>query len=324
MDSNIKSVLIESYTPENGQIRFSELSLTYQTFGKELGEAPIVLVNHALTGNSDVAGDKQGWWKAIIGPGLLMDTNRFTILAFDIPGNGYATEVFDRHDYLTARDVAFIFIEGLKLLNIQKLHAIIGGSLGGGIAWEMAVLQPELAKYIIPVAAHWCASDWMIGHNYVQESILKHSNQPLVDARMMALLFYRTPASLSAKFNRTKVEGSTIYNIESWLQHHGDKLNTRFNLTAYRQMNYLLTSMDITHNRSNDLTEVLRVIQSTIIQVGVDSDLFFVPQDNRKTGQALQAAGIKNEYHEITSIHGHDAFLIEHEQLTELLKPYFN
>ncbi len=303
-------------------LQIKKLEISYQIFGQSLGTNPVVLVNHALTGNSDVAGEVQGWWKQIIGAGKLIDTEKYTVLAFNIPGNGFDGQLFEDYQVFSARDVARIFLESLDQLNVSILYAVIGGSLGGGIAWEMAALRSDFIKYVIPVASDWKASDWMIAHNFVQSSILQNSRKPLYDARMMAMLFYRTPASLKAKFGRGQEEEQGDFSSASWLAHHGDKLANRFDLKAYQLMNHLLTSIDITRNRG-DLKEVLRTINSTIVQVGVNSDLFFVPDENIQTQMVLDEEGIPNAYHEIQSPHGHDAFLIEYEQLTELLTPYF-
>ena len=104
--------------------------------------APIVLVNHALTGNSNVTGS-EGWWSALIGEGKCIDTNKYTILAFNIPGNGYDGFVIENYKDFVAGDIAHIFLRGLEELKIDKLFALIGGSLGGGIAWEMAAINPN-------------------------------------------------------------------------------------------------------------------------------------------------------------------------------------
>lgn len=305
-----------------GGIQQKKLDISYQIIGQKLHSAPIVLVNHALTGNSDVASDSKGWWKTIIGKNKVIDTEKYTVIAINIPGNGYHNELLENYKDFTAKDIAQLFILTLQSLGIKELYAAIGGSLGGGIAWEMAVLEPQLIRYLIPVAADWKSTDWIIGQNYIQEQILDSSPDPIQVARMMAMLFYRTPASLEEKFNRNKQDNSKLYQIESWLNHHGEKLEKRFDLLAYKMMNHLLTTVDISFERKS-FEETIKPVQSTIIQIAVDSDLFFVKEENLKTKELLNKLKIKNQYHEITSIHGHDAFLIEFEQLTNILKPIF-
>ncbi|MBN2236131.1 MAG: alpha/beta fold hydrolase [Bacteroidales bacterium] len=317
-------ILIQSiphYQTFNGEI-IENLNLSYQVFGKKLQSAPVVLVNHALTGNSDVCSEAKGWWKTIIGKGKVIDTDKFTVIAINIPGNGYHNELIENYKAYTAKDIAQLFIYLLKSIQVTKLQAAIGGSLGGGIAWEMAALEPEMIQYLIPIASDWKSSDWVIGHNFVQESILNTSTTPLETARMMAMLFYRTPASLEAKFHRLKMKENSLFQIESWLKYHGTKLENRFQLLAYQMMNHLLTTVDISLGKAS-FEEAAKPIQSSIIQIGINSDLFFSVDENRKTQTLLNQIGVNNEYHEIESIHGHDAFLIEFEQLTTILKPLF-
>ena len=84
-----------------------------------------------------------------------------------------------------------------KKLNIKKLHAITGGSIGGCLTWEIAAKKPDIAKFIIPVASDWKARDWMIANTYLQDRILSNSRNPVQDARIHAMTFYRSPESFS-------------------------------------------------------------------------------------------------------------------------------
>jgi len=313
--NSLKSHILDEYKTESGA-HYEKLSATYQVFGKELHSAPIVLVNHALTGNSDVISDEKGWWKEIVGINKLIDLNKYTVIAFNILGNGYDGVLIENYKDFTTKDIAQIFHKVLGELKIKKIFAIIGGSLGGGIAWEMGSLFPSFSRYIIPIAANWKSSDWIIGHNAVQESILLNSRKPLEDARKMAMLFYRTPQSFGKKFNRTKTEDDSLFNVESWLNHHGNQLKDRFQLKAYLMMNHLLTTINVS-------PENLNKIKSIVIQISVDSDLFFIAEENLKTQKILNDLEIINQYHEIKSIDGHDAFLIEHQQITDFLSPIF-
>ncbi|MGY8914664.1 MAG: alpha/beta fold hydrolase, partial [Flavobacteriales bacterium] len=145
----LKHLKIKKYTTYSGSSL--DISLSYQLFGPELHSAPIVLVNHALTGNSDVAGE-HGWWSALIGDDKCIDTKKYTVLCFNVPGNGYDGFVIENYKDFVARDMANIFLQGLDMLDIKRIYALIGGSLGGGIAWEMAVLNPNLTEHLIPVA----------------------------------------------------------------------------------------------------------------------------------------------------------------------------
>ncbi|MGG5598213.1 alpha/beta fold hydrolase [Myroides sp. DF42-4-2] len=295
------------------------LRLSYEVFGQPLHRAPVVVVNHALTGNSTVTG-KSGWWKQLIGPGKVIDLHRYTVIAFNIPGNGYegsTAHLLSNYRVFTTAVIADLFWKGLDALQIKQLYAVIGGSLGGSIAWEMAIQRPKAITHLIPIATNIQASDWLIGQVHVQESILAHSSHPLEDARKHAMLLYRTPASMIQKFNRHMEQEQ--YAVECWLNYHGETLKNRFQLLAYQLMNHLLKTI------GKELTEdKLRIFaaqtSAQITVIAIDSDYMFTQQEQQQTVEKLTKYGVDITYKEIQSIHGHDAFLLEYEQLNRLIK----
>ena len=319
MNQKLVYIPIEDFTTQRG-FQLSKLQLSYELFGMKLGTAPVVLVNHALTANSSVIGE-MGWWQDIIGENKTIDTNKFTIISFNIPGNGYDGLLIENYQDFVAKDIANLFLIGLRKLGILQLHSIIGGSLGGGIAWEMAGLNPSIAQHIIPIAADWKSTDWLIANCSIQEQFLLNSKNPVHDARMHAMMCYRTPASYKAKFNRSIHEELKIFNIESWLFHHGKKLQKRFQLSAYKMMNHLLRTIEATN--SENYLENLSKIRAHIHIVAIDSDLFFLAAENKETYKELSKTSVEVFYNEIKSIHGHDAFLIEFDQLDKILRPIF-
>ena len=320
MKEQIKTIEISQYTTETGAT-YATIPLTYQVFGLALGTAPVVLVNHALTGNAEVIGT-EGWWNPIVGEEKLIDTRNYTIIAFNIPGNGVGDFLIENYQDFTARDIARLFKKGLDLLEVPQLFAVIGGSVGGGIAWELAALYPEYIENLIPIAADWKATDWLLANTKVQDLILNNSSNPVHDARVHAMNLYRTPESYQSKFNRTVNDDLNIFNIESWLLHHGKKLQQRFQLASYKLANQLLSTIDITRNRGSFL-EVASKIKSNIHIIGIDSDLFFIAKENKEAFLSLSKVKPNVHYGEIQSIHGHDAFLIEFEQIEVLLQKVF-
>ena len=301
------------------------IPLFYQTFGQPIGAAPIVVVNHALTGNSNVTGEN-GWWDELIGETKTIDTDYFTVIAFNIPGNGYDNNfgnLISNYKDFTIRDVARIFWEGLLYLNITDVFAVIGGSLGGAVAWEMAALLPNRIQNLIPIATDWKATDWVIANVLIQDQILNNSDDPIADARLHAMLLYRTPQSINQRFQRSKFNDSSVFEIENWLANHGIKLKNRFRLSAYKLMNHLLKTNDITRDRG-DFFAIVKNIKATIHIVAVNTDYFFIAEENKSTYERAKTVKENVHYHEITSIHGHDAFLIEYQQLAQILAPIFN
>jgi homoserine O-acetyltransferase len=320
LEEELKHILLENFEAVSGS-KIKKIQISYQVFGKELGSAPVILVNHALTGNSLVSGIN-GWWSEIIGLEKPIDTSKYSVLCFNIPGNGFNENNFDFNLDLNLGDIALLFVKAIDQLKLAKLHAIIGGSIGGCLTWEMIALKNDLASIIIPVAADWKASDWLIANTFLQERILKNSRDPVSDARIHAMTFYRSPKSLNTRFNRTKNLDKNMYNVESWLIHHGEKLRQRFSLKSYLFMNKLLSSTDITRDGESFINKISK-IKSSIHLISVDSDIFFLPNEDHETYLIAKKNNLDISNHIIKSIHGHDAFLIETKQISDIFTKIF-
>ncbi len=315
MKDELKKIVIEDFETSSGN-KFQSFQLTYQFFGKKLGNAPIILINHALTGNSLVCG-KNGWWSEIVGIDKAIDLNRYTVLCINIPGNGFNENNFDYSLEFNLGDVAHLFIKVLEKLKISKLYAIIGGSIGGCLSWEMAAIKNDIADKIIPVASDWKANDWLLANTFLQDRILENSIDPVGDARIHAMLLYRTPESLNQRFSRSKNIEKGIYNVESWLDHHAVKLHKRFSINSYKFLNKLLRSADITRDDFS-LESIIKPSKSEIHIISVDSDIFFLPNEDKTTTSRLKKQDVKIKNHIIESFHGHDAFLIETKQISDI------
>ncbi|WP_292008992.1 alpha/beta fold hydrolase [Chryseobacterium sp.] len=301
-----------NFTYQTNSGKEYHIPLSYQLFGTELFTAPIILINHALTGNSDVSGEK-GWWKKLIGEGQVIDTNAYTVLCFNIPGNGYDQFLIDQYEDFTASDIADIFLRGLEILKINQLYAIIGGSLGGGIGWEMLTKSPSLSQYFIPIACDFRTHDWLHAQCLVQKFLLDSDNEPLQKARIHAMLCYRTPESLNQRFQNQYNQEKKRLESEDWLVYHGNALNGRFSLQSYKLMNHLLMNINVKEN-------LLDRIEAEIHLISVDTDLFFPPSEIKSCFEKLKEKKKNVFYQEIQSIHGHDAFLMEYEQLNNIIK----
>ena len=318
--TEIKTISIPNYRTNSGAI-YSSIDLHYQEFGMQMDTAPVVLVNHSLTGDSQLIGS-DGWWNEIIGPGKTIDTKRYCVLGFNIPGNGILNQTFSKPEDFNTGDIANLFLEGLNILGIKSLHSVIGGSIGGAIAWEMASISPDLANYLVPIAADWKANDWIIANTFLQKRILQNSKKPLEDARIHAMLTYRTPKSFDFRFNRTRNHDLNLYNIESWLIYHGDKLAKRFHLKSYNMMNHLLSSINIERD-GRRFSDIIKCISSEIHLIAINSDLFFTPLEDKKTYKMGKSFKKNIHYHELNSLHGHDAFLIEYKEVAQILSKIF-
>lgn len=315
MEEELKHILIDNFKTYHGD-KIDQFSITYQIFGQPLGNSPVILVNHALTGNSLLTG-KNGWWKEIVGQKKTIDTSKYTVLCLNIPGNGFNDNNFDYSLNLNLGDIASLYILALEKLNIKKLYAITGGSIGGCITWEMIAINNDLAEIIIPIACDWKANDWLIANTYLQDRILQNSRDPVADARIHAMTFYRTPKSLNERFSRSINLDRGIYNVESWLEHHGIKLHQRFSLKSYKFLNKLLRSSDITRD-GDSFENKTKKIKARVHIISVDSDLFFLADEDKISTNILKRNNINVKNHIVESIHGHDAFLIETDQISNI------
>ncbi|HAY3550465.1 alpha/beta fold hydrolase [Elizabethkingia meningoseptica] len=319
MKDYLNTINIKNFTTQSGKVY--DIPLTYEVFGQDLYAAPVVLVNHALTGNSAVTGEI-GWWKEAIGKGKPVDTDVYTILAFNIPGNGYDGFLIDNPKDFVAEDIARLFLLGLEQLDIKELFAIIGGSLGGGIGWEMLNVNNNLAQNFIPVATDWKTSDWLYAQCMVQDFLLNQQDKPLQKARIHAMLCYRTPQSLNERFGNKIHEDKELRKSEDWLNFHGERLNERFTLSAYKIMNQLLSTIETVKVNENSF-EKLAKIKANIFIISVDSDLFFPASEDESTYKELKKLKDNITHFIINSVHGHDAFLMEYEQLNNILHNIF-
>ena len=296
----LRDIFIDDFVSEAGE-QYDHFALSYEVAGPPLGSAPVVVVNHALTGNSTVTGER-GWWSKLISEEGAISPASYTILAFNIPGNGYDGREASDPERFTLKDVARLFILGLERLGLTRVYAIIGASMGGAL----------------PIACDYRASDWLLTQTLIQKQILRNSSEPLRDARIHAMSCYRTPQSLNARFTSTRQGTVGQYDVESWLLYHGDALQGRFKLSAYQVMTHLTYSIEVCEE-----AEELARITSEIHMVSIDSDLLFTHDRAEATYQALSAQRDGVTLETIHSIHGHDAFLMEYEQLNRIILPYF-
>lgn len=311
-------------------------------------DAPVVLVIHALTGDHR----PQQWWSGVVGPGREVDTERFRTLCFNNLGSCYGstgprTQGFPRlaqvpgvrapagtqglpptdEDWLPAPitpwDQARALLLALDRLGVARLELCAGGSLGGMIALCLGVLAPERIGRLLVLAAQERTSPWVMGWNHVgRQCILADHEHGLERARQLAHLSYRANPGLELRQGRaqTCADWSAVqpYKLQTYLQHQGRKLAARFDPRAYLCQLDAMDHHDIERRPPRDPGESwtptepwgLARLPHTHL-VGIDTDQLFPAA----AVQALAARIPGAVYHELASPHGHDAFLLEWDQL---------
>jgi homoserine O-acetyltransferase len=298
--------------------------IAFTLYGRAL-DAPAILVCHAITGSSKV----HEWWGDVVGPGLLLDTDRYCIIGSNVIGSCYGStgpQSLSREGLPFGRRFPIVGIEdmvraqreALELLGVRRLHAVIGGSLGGMQALEWGAAYPSLVDKVIAIGATGQLSPMAIGLNGIaREAIKLNPAGGLKVARMIGMLSYKSAALLwrrhGRKHNRDRENPAeslhSRFDVEGYLQHQGDKLAARMDPDAFL---YLTKAMDLYElDAANWRTPALLV--------GIESDWLYPPEEVRATARQLEPYGV---YAELKSDHGHDGFLADAAQLGELVSPF--
>lgn len=273
----------------------------------------VVLVLHALTGSADAAGD---WWAEHIGAGRALDTDRYAVLAPNLLGSCYGSSgpsTVEGFPSLTVRDQARALAVLLERLGVSSVALVVGGSLGGMVALEFAAGFPGRARAGLVIAAPAQLGAGAIAWSALQRKALDVGGaEGLALARQIAMLSYRTSDGLDARFGRER-SPSGAYRVSDWLAAHGDRLVARMDAATYRGLIDVMDTHDLAGDRGG-IGERLRASGTALIGVGIPGDRFCAAEEVQAW---VDAAG--GQYHELRSPHGHDAFLIEHAQVSALL-----
>lgn len=288
-------------------------SLPLEIAWRRVGHGPLrLLVIHALTGGVFPDGPK-GWWGPLFAPDAPLAGDRATVWAPNLPGSCYGStgpRKGEPFPDLTPRDMAEALAAWIEAEDL-RFDATLGGSLGGMVALELALRLPDRIGALGIIGAGGRSDAWLLGQNHIQRRILEDPAIPddtaIALARHAAMLTFRTPESLNARF----VEGG----IQAWLDHHGRALAERFTRESYLALLKAWDAHDLGRDRDG-LTEALRGLRAPLRLLGIDSDQLFVPALVQKLAEAAREAGVDVRLDWIHTPHGHDAFLMEWGQVT--------
>jgi homoserine O-acetyltransferase len=327
--------------------------IAYETFGSlNTDKSNAVLVLHALTGDSHVAGESgpghptDGWWGGIVGSGKSIDTDEWFVVAPNMLGGCQGTtgpssaspdgaEWGADFPFVTIRDQVAAQVAFSDAIGITRWAAVIGGSMGGMQALEWAVGYPDRLERVGILAAPEVSSADQIALNSVQVDAIHldpHFDggayyaaadgdgpyRGLALARRMALLNYRSPTELNDRFERSwqsgisPLGGGGRYAVESYLDFHGNKFTRRFDANSYITLVNAMNSHDIGRDRGGVAAALGRVTARALV-LGIDSDRLFPLEHQRLIASLLQGQIVGDGVVVVNSPFGHDGFLIEHE-----------
>ena len=298
----------------------------------------------------------EGWWDDLIGPGRPLDTNRYYVVCANVLGGCQGTtgpaspHPVDGRPYgprfpvVSIRDMVRTQAMLADRLGISRWLSVIGGSMGGMQVIEWAVMFPDRVASIACIASTAAASAWQVAWSEVGRLAItldprwrdgdyydappgEGPHEGLALARRIAQIHYRSDQSLNDRFGRTTVEpwnGFRLWDrfqVESYLDYHGEKLVRRFDANSYLVLNKAMDLHDIGRGRGG-IDAALGRVRCPCLIVSVDSDALYTPRQQEELRDGLRAQGVPVEYLVLHSDHGHDGFLLEMEQLGPALDAF--
>ena len=341
---------------ESGE-KLGPITVAYETYGTLNDQrSNAILILHALSGDAHAAGfhkgdEKPGWWDDMIGPGRAFDTDKYFIICSNVLGGCKGTTGPSSINPNTGKKYGLDFpiISISDMINVQKhlidhleidqLLSVAGGSMGGMQALEWLTAHPERLKSAIVIATTAKHSPQQIAfHEVGRQAIMAdphwrdghyYGGQPpakgLAVARMIGHITYMSEISMAEKFRRRSVEEklhkfSVGSEVEDYLYNRGNHFVKRFDANSYLYITRAIDSFDA--SKGKNLHEVFKETKAKVLVLAFKSDWLYPASQSKEIVKACKWAGIDTTYCEIDSTYGHDAFLLEVDEETHLVK-YF-
>jgi homoserine O-acetyltransferase len=344
-------------TLENGE-QLAPVTLAYETYGKlNSDKSNAVLIVHALSGDAHVAGyhegsNKPGWWDEMVGPGKAFDTDKYFVVCSNIiggckgstgpssinpkTGKPYGLDF----PLITVGDMVNAERHLVDFLGVGKLLSVTGGSMGGMQVLEWMVSYPERVKSVIPISTAMRHSPQQIAFNEVgRQAIIADANwnngdyyggappdSGLSVARMIGHITYMSDKSMAEKFgrrlkdNHASAKFTTDFEVEGYLHHQGTSFVERFDANSYLYITKAIDLFDVTRGRT--LAEVFKNVSAKVLVIAFKSDWLYPAYQTQEIVRACKLSNLDATYCEIESSYGHDAFLLETEEETYLIKHF--
>jgi len=346
---NATLLLAEPLLLDGGQ-RLDRVEIAYETIGRLNPEkSNVILLFHALTMDQHVVSahpktGKPGWWNKSVGPGKVIDTNRFFVICANVLGGcmgstGPASLADDRLPYamrfpvITIRDMVRAQVALLDRLGIDCLHAVVGGSMGGMQALSFAANWPARTRAVLVIASSARHSAQNIAfHEVGRQAIMadpkwqrgnyytggKGPEDGLAVARMAAHITYLSEAGLTEKFGRrlqdraVKTFGfDADFQVESYLRHQGLAFTDRFDANSYLYITRAMDYFDLAEEHGGRLGAAFAGARARFCLISFDTDWLYPTGESRAIAHALNAAGAQVSFVELSAPFGHDSFLLD-------------
>jgi len=357
-------LLVRDPLPLDCGTDFGPYTIAYQTYGMlNSDRSNAVLVCHALTGDQYVADphpitSKPGWWETMVGPGLVLDTDRYFVICANVLGGCMGTtgpgdinpstgEPWAlSFPVITVRDMVRAQKRLLDHLGIDSLFCVTGGSMGGMQVLQWAASYPDAVFAAVPIAAaarHSAQNiafhevgrqavmadpDWRSGRYFAEGT---NPRRGLAVARMGAHITYLSDAALHRKFGRRFQDRDNPtfsfdadFQVESYLRHQGITFVERFDANSYLYLTRAMDYFDLAGDYDGVVAEAFRGAPTRFCVISFTSDWLFPTSESRAVVHALNAAGARVSFAEITTDKGHDAFLLDEPELFAIVRGFLD
>ncbi len=335
------------------------ITIAYESYGLlNADKSNVVLICHATTGDQYVASmhpltGKPGWWHRMVGPDKPIDPARYCIICVNILGSCMGSTGPSSLDPATERPFGMTFpvitigdmvrAQALLLdyLGIERLYAVVGGSMGGMQALEWAASYPERVQSVVAIAAaarhsaqnlafHEVGRQAIMADPKWREGAYYGTDDPPVAglsvARMAAHITYLSAEGMAAKFGRRLQDRDVKsysfdadFQIESYLRHQGAIFTDRFDANCYLYITRAMNYFDLAEAHGGHLANAFKDSKARFCLVSFDTDWLFPTSESKKIVHALNAAGAPVSFVELSSPHGHDAFLLDVPELNRVV-----
>jgi homoserine O-acetyltransferase len=338
------------------------ITLAYETYGRlNSDRSNAILVLHALSGDAHAAGyhsrenPKPGWWDDCIGPGKAFDTNKYFIICSNVIGGCQGSTGPGSLNPATGKPYGLSFPvvtigdmvraqrHLIDYLGIEKLLAVVGGSMGGMQVLQWAVSYPERVRAALPLATTASHSPMLIAFSEVGRQAIyadpnwnggdyydkTRPNAGLAVARMVGHITYLSEESMHQKFGRRLQERerfgydfNTDFAIEGYLRYNGNRFTERFDANTYLYVTKAMDYFDLSNDYGSLTNALAKSADITYLVVSFTSDWLYPTYHSKELVSALTAVGADVTYCNLKSTWGHDAFLLEVETMTGLISNF--
>ena len=338
------------------------VELAYETWG-ELSPAQdnAVLIFTGLSPSAHVASSpldpSAGWWEDMVGPAKPIDTDRYFVLCVNSLGSCFGstgpasknprTGAPWRLDFPSLRleDVANAGHAVARALGIERLHAVVGASMGGMTALAYAMLHPESVAALVSISSAARALPFAIAVRSLQREMIRSDpawrngqydaaappTQGMQLARKLGMISYRSAAEWAERFGRERATGALAaqapfgidFEVESYLQAHADKFADAFDANCYLYLSRAMDLFDVCDHGGSLAAGFKRVQAERALVIGVTTDFLFPLSQQRELAQGLQASVPDVTYRELSSMQGHDSFLVDMDRFRPPVAAFF-